>query len=65
MQNLLVAEIKKQLAIRGWSNGDLAKATGYKKSTIDAFMANLSGRNKSVAVELAICNALNIKDYNT
>lgn len=30
--------MKKQLSLKGWKYADLAKATGYKKSTIEAFM---------------------------
>ena len=33
------AEVKKQLAIKGWSYKELAKATGYKLSTIQGFMS--------------------------
>lgn len=64
MADLLIAEIKKQMYLRGWSNGDLAKETGYKLSTINSFMANVSARNKSLAVGRAICKVLGIEDSN-
>lgn len=60
MANLLIAEIKKQMYIRNWKNADLANATGYKLPTIEAFFTNKNDRQKSVAVEKAICKALNI-----
>lgn len=62
MQNLLIAEIKKQMYVRGWTNGDLANATGYKKSTIEAFMIDKPDRSKSKAVEDAICKVLDIRN---
>lgn len=60
MANLLIAEMKKQMYARNWNNNDLANATGYKKSTIEAYFTNKNDRQKSVAVEKAICKALNI-----
>lgn len=62
LQNLLIAEIKKQMYVRGWKNADLAKATGYKKSTIDAYMTDKSDRSKSKTVENAICKVLDISN---
>lgn len=35
---LFIAEVKKQLYIRGWKYADLSKATGYTVGTIEAFM---------------------------
>ena len=32
---LFVAEMKKQLTIKGWKNADLAKATGYSIESIN------------------------------
>ena len=58
INRLFVAEVKRQLALRKWTSKDLAKATGYKVSTIYACM---SGRRDSGAVEKAIAAALNIE----
>ena len=33
-----IAEVKKQLSLKGWKYADLAKATGYTVGTIEAFM---------------------------
>lgn len=62
MADLLVAEIKKQMYLRGWTNSDLARATGYKLSTINGFMANIAARDKSPAVARAICQALEMEE---
>ena len=35
---VFIAEVKKQLCIKGWKYADLAKATGYTVGTIEAFM---------------------------
>lgn len=43
------------------TNGDLAKKTGFKRSTIDAFFADLSGREKSENVAKAISVALGVE----
>ena len=60
MTDLLVAEIKYQMRLRGWTNSDLANAIGYKTSTVNAFFTNIPSRNRSEAVEKAICKVLNI-----
>lgn len=62
MADLLVAEIKKQMYLRGWNNSDLAHETGYKLSTINGFMANVTARDKSPAVAKAICKALEMDE---
>lgn len=56
----LIADIKREMFLRGWENGDLAKAIGYETSTVNAFFANIPNRNRSKAVEVAICKVLNI-----
>ncbi len=46
------------MSLRKWTSKDLAKATGYKVSTIYAYM---SGRRDSIVVEKAIAVALGIE----
>lgn len=43
------------------NNGDLAKATGYTKSSINAFFADLRGREKSENVAKAISSVLKVE----
>ena len=50
MFEVFCAEAKMQMRLRKMDNADLAKATGYKTSTINAFFSNISGREKSAAV---------------
>ena len=57
--SLFAGEVKKQLSIKGWNYGELAKATGYTKSTIQAFMV---GDRDSDNVRSAIARALKIKE---
>lgn len=54
------AEVKKQMILRGWTNDDLAKATGYKESTIRALMC---GERTGDAVCKAVAKALDIPEY--
>lgn len=60
VDNLLIAEIKYQMRLRNWTNKDLADAIGYKTSTVNAFFTEIPNRNRSEAVEKAICKVLNI-----
>ncbi len=60
MQDPIIIEIKKRMLELGWTNGDLAQATGYKTSTINAYMSNLSARERSKAVGEVICKTLQI-----
>jgi hypothetical protein len=46
---------------RKMTNGDLAKLTGYTKSSINAFFADLKARDKSVMVGEAISKALGVE----
>ena len=55
---LFKAEIVKQKRIRKLTNKDLGKLTGYKRKTIDAFMA---GAGESENVAKAIAKVLNIE----
>jgi hypothetical protein len=43
------------------TNADLAKSTGYKTSTIEAFFAKKDGREKSLKVAKAISAVLDIE----
>lgn len=55
------AECKKAMWSRKMTNEALARATGYKTSTINAFFSNIPGREKSPAVAKAISVELNVK----
>ena len=57
--NYLRAEIKKQLALRGWKSADLAKAANLSLSQVYEFM---KGRSMTVSTERAIRKALDIKE---
>ena len=56
-----IADCKREMYIRKMTNASLAEATGFKRSTIDAFFANLSGRDKSENVAKAIATVLQIE----
>lgn len=51
--------ILQQMKIKGLKQHDLAKLTGYKLSTIQAFMSETG--NKSERVAEAICKVLEIE----
>lgn len=53
-----VGKISEQKKVRHLTNADLAKMTGYKRSTIEAFMC---GARDSDAVAKALAKALNIE----
>ena len=55
---LFIAEVKKQLSIRGWKYADLSKATGYTVGTIEAFMC---GARESERMADCIAKALEIE----
>jgi len=61
MPEPIIIEIKKRMLELGWTNSDLAQATGYKTSTINAYMSNLSARERSKAVGEVICKTLQIE----
>ena len=61
MYENFIADCKREMWLRKMSNGDLAKQTGYKKSTIDAFFCDIPGREKSRHVAKAIAVVLNVK----
>ena len=58
MYQLLRAEIKKQVYLRGLSYADLAEMTGIKRSTISAFMC---GVRNSDATASALARVLQIE----
>lgn len=53
-----IAEVKKQLSLKGWKYADLAKATGYTVGTIEAFMC---GARESENMAKCISKVLGIK----
>ena len=61
MTDPLIKEIKKRMIELDWENKDLAEATGFKTSTINAFFSNISGRERSQNVADAICKTLQIE----
>lgn len=61
MYEVFIADCKREMRLRKMSNGKLAEETGFKKSTIDAFFADLSGRDKSENVAKAISNVLKVE----
>ncbi|MBQ4118959.1 MAG: helix-turn-helix transcriptional regulator [Clostridia bacterium] len=61
MYEIFIADCKREMRLRRMTNGDLAKKTGFKRSTIDAFFADLSGREKSENVAKAISVALGVE----
>mgnify|MGYP002522103295 CR=1 FL=1 len=56
---MFVAECKKEMRLRHWGNKELAQATGYKRSTIDAFFSK-GDIKKTLSVMEAISSALNV-----
>lgn len=60
MLKVFCAECKKEMWARKMTNAALAKATGYKTSTINAFFSDISGREKSLEVAKAISVVLNV-----
>ena len=53
-----IAEVKKQLSLKGWKYADLAKETGYTVGTIEAFMC---GARESENMAKCISKVLGIK----
>lgn len=54
---LFIAEVKKQLAIRGWKYDRLAKETGYPLGSLYGFMSN---KRSSDRMRNAIASVLEI-----
>ncbi|MFR1050956.1 MAG: hypothetical protein ACLSE7_04435 [Lachnospirales bacterium] len=55
---LFCGKIAEQKKLRKLTNGDLAKMTGYKKKTIEAFMC---GARESEKIAKALAAVLNIE----
>ena len=55
---LFIAEVKKQLSIKGWKYADLSKATGYTVCSIEAFMC---GARESERMADCIAKVLGIE----
>ena len=53
-----IAEVKKQLSLKGWKYADLAKATGYTVGAIEAFMC---GARESKNMAKCIAQVLGIE----
>lgn len=56
------AEVKKQLALKEWTYADLAKASGYSRSTIESLMCGVRATDK---VCKAVAKALDIPEHMT
>ena len=59
MYEMFAAECKKEMRLRRMGNKDLAKATGYKRSTIDSFFTE-GDKYKTDSVAKAISAALDV-----
>lgn len=59
MFEVFAAECKKEMYLRKMGNRELAKATGYKRSTIDAFFT-AGNKYKTENVAKAISAVLNV-----
>lgn len=55
---LFVAEVKKQLTIKGWKNADLAQATGY---SVEAINKLTSGKRAGVKLVNTVASTLGIE----
>ena len=61
LYEVFIADCKREMRLRRMKNKDLARATGFKTSTINSFFAEIEGRGKSERVAKAISSALNVK----
>lgn len=61
MYEVFIADCKREMRLRRMNNGDLAKATGYTKSSINAFFADIKDREKSENVAKAISAVLGVE----
>lgn len=61
LYEIFIADCKREMHLRKMTNSDLAKATGYKTSTIECFFANTPNREKSTNVAKAISAVLDIE----
>ncbi len=60
MYEIFIADCKREMRLRKMNNGDLAKATGYSRNTIDIFFTSDNERGKTEAVAKSISVALGI-----
>lgn len=60
MYEIFIADCKREMRLRRMTNGDLAKETGFKKSTINSFFSDIAGREKSENVAKAISAVLGV-----
>ena len=56
--SLFIAEVKKQQSLRNLTYTDLARLTGFSKSTIDAFMCGVRSGDR---IKKALAEALEIQ----
>ena len=61
MYKLFIADCKREMQLRKMTNATLAEAVGVKTSTINAFFADVKGREKSERVAKAISQVLQIE----
>ena len=61
MYEIFIADCKREMRLRRMTNADLAQAIGVKTSTINAFFADVKGREKSERVANAISQVLHIE----
>lgn len=61
MYEIFIADCKREMQLRRMTNGDLARETGYKTSTINSFFSDIAGREKSEKVAKAISVALRVE----
>lgn len=61
MYEVFIADCKRQMRLRRMTNRDLAKETGYTTSSINAFFADITAREKSENVAKAISSALGVE----
>ena len=55
------AELKKQLTLKGWNYGDLAKVTGYSQQSIQTMMCDDAKLSQPAMKKFA--EVLNIPEY--
>ncbi len=61
MYEVFIADCKREMWLRRMTNKDLAKATGYKTSTINSFFTDIPNRDKSDNVAKAISMVLGVE----
>lgn len=61
MYESFIMYCKREMILRKMKVCDLAKATGYKESSIYGFFANVSARDRSPKIAKAISEALGVE----